>query len=150
MYPKAQGKKKRKTNNELNKYKRPAIWRLPLATLRLRPSPAVGRSRNATAATATASAEKKLPAAGLGFRARASRISSLASGRGGPRYCGGQPSGFKKWLSAPTTTEHQMAQQQPLTAECLDKFANPRLLEPEPATGLWLVACCLAAGRCSG
>jgi hypothetical protein len=24
------------------------------------------------------------------FRARASRISSLASGRGGPRYCGGQ------------------------------------------------------------
>jgi hypothetical protein len=39
----------------------------------------------------TASAEKNL----LGFRARASRIINLASGRGGPRYCGGQPSGLK-------------------------------------------------------
>jgi hypothetical protein len=37
----------------------------------------------------------------LGFRARASRISSLASGRGGPRYCGGQQSGLKKRLSSP-------------------------------------------------
>jgi hypothetical protein len=36
----------------------------------------------------------------LGFRARASRISSVASGRGGPRYCGGQQSGFKKRLSS--------------------------------------------------
>jgi hypothetical protein len=31
-----------------------------------------------------------------------SRISSLASGRGGPRYCGGQQSGLKKRLSSPT------------------------------------------------
>ena len=30
-------------------------------------------------------------------------ISSLASGRGGPRYCGGQPSGCKNGLSAPTS-----------------------------------------------
>jgi hypothetical protein len=37
-----------------------------------------------------------------GFRARASRISSLASGRGGPRYCGGQQSGLKKRLSSST------------------------------------------------
>jgi hypothetical protein len=37
----------------------------------------------------------------LGFRARASRISSLASGRGGPRYCGGQQSGLKNRLSSP-------------------------------------------------
>ena len=36
----------------------------------------------------TASAENKM----LGFCARASRISNSASGRGGPRYCGGQPS----------------------------------------------------------
>jgi hypothetical protein len=47
--------------------------------------PLAGRS------VSTASAEKNL----LGFRARASRISSLASGRGGPRYCGGQLSGLK-------------------------------------------------------
>jgi hypothetical protein len=41
----------------------------------------------------------------LGFRARASRISSLASGRGGPpRYCGGQQSGLKKRLSSPRHT----------------------------------------------
>jgi hypothetical protein len=47
----------------------------------------------------TASAEKNM----LGFRARASRISSLASGRGGLRYCGGQQSGLKKRLSSPTS-----------------------------------------------
>jgi hypothetical protein len=29
------------------------------------------------------------------------RTSSLASGRGGPRYCGGQPSGCKNGLSSP-------------------------------------------------
>jgi hypothetical protein len=40
----------------------------------------------------------------FGFRARASRISNLASGRGGPRYCGGQPSGFKNELYSPTGT----------------------------------------------
>jgi hypothetical protein len=56
-------------------------------------SPLAGRRR-----VSTASAEKNL----LGFRARASRISSLASGRGGPRYCGGQQSGLKKRLSSPT------------------------------------------------
>ena len=38
----------------------------------------------------------------LGFRARTFRISNLASGRGGPRYCGGQQSGLKKRLSSPT------------------------------------------------
>jgi hypothetical protein len=37
----------------------------------------------------------------LGFRVRAFGISNLASGRGGPRYCGGQPSGFENGLSAP-------------------------------------------------
>jgi hypothetical protein len=42
-------------------------------------------------------AEKNL----LGFRARASRIRSLASGRGGLRYCGGQQSGLKNLLLAP-------------------------------------------------
>jgi hypothetical protein len=50
----------------------------------------------------TASAEKNL----LGFRARASRISSLmASGRGGPRYCGGQPTAkrVKNGRASPTT-----------------------------------------------
>jgi hypothetical protein len=51
----------------------------------------------------TASAEKNL----LGFRARASRISSKlavwlqAGERGGPRYCGGLQSGLKKRLSSP-------------------------------------------------
>jgi hypothetical protein len=45
----------------------------------------------------------------LGFRTpytrstRASRIGSLASGRGGPRYCGGQQSGLKKRLSSPSS-----------------------------------------------
>jgi hypothetical protein len=34
--------------------------------------------------------------------AHASRISSLASGRGGPRYCGEQQSGLKKRLSSPS------------------------------------------------
>jgi hypothetical protein len=38
----------------------------------------------------------------LGFRVRASRISSLASGRGGSRYCGGQQSGLKTRLSSPS------------------------------------------------
>jgi hypothetical protein len=37
----------------------------------------------------------------LGLRARAFGISILGSGRGGPRYCGGQPSGFKNGLSSP-------------------------------------------------
>jgi hypothetical protein len=38
-----------------------------------------------------------------GYRARASRSCSLASGRGGPRYCGGggQQGGLKKRLSSP-------------------------------------------------
>jgi hypothetical protein len=49
----------------------------------------------------TASAEKNL----LGFRARASRIRGLASGRGGPRYCGGQQSGLKKRLSSPSDVD---------------------------------------------
>jgi hypothetical protein len=43
-------------------------------------------SRVEVRSVSTASAEKNM----LGFRARASRISSLAPGRGGPRYCGGQ------------------------------------------------------------
>jgi hypothetical protein len=32
-------------------------------------------------------------------------MSSLASGRGGPRYCGGQQSGLKKRLSSPNSSE---------------------------------------------
>jgi hypothetical protein len=52
--------------------------------------PQVGRSRQ--------QAQKKNL---LGFRVRAFGISNLASGRGGPRYCGGQPSGLKNGLSSP-------------------------------------------------
>jgi hypothetical protein len=58
-------------------------------------------SRVAGRSVSTASAERSL----LGFRARASRISSLAPGRGGPRYAllrGGQQGGLKKRLSSPT------------------------------------------------
>jgi hypothetical protein len=36
-------------------------------------------------------------------------ISSLASGRGGPRYCGGQPSGCKNGLSAHMAVLHKVS-----------------------------------------
>jgi hypothetical protein len=53
----------------------------------------------------------------LGFRARASRISSLASGRGGPRYCGGQQSGLKNGRSSPTVSANRQCSMQPPTGE---------------------------------
>jgi hypothetical protein len=54
-------------------------------------------------AAPAASAGEKMCWGWGSVRARAIRISNLASGRGGPRYCGGQPSGLKNGLSAPTT-----------------------------------------------
>jgi hypothetical protein len=37
----------------------------------------------------------------FGYGQKVSRIGNLASGRGGPCYCGGQPSGLKNGLSSP-------------------------------------------------
>jgi hypothetical protein len=83
----------------------------------------------------------------LGFRARASRISSSASGRGGPRYCGGQQSGLKKTLSSPTGagTSTSMGGSPPVLGVRLGGLKSARVYLPRPRL-LCLVRCAVAPG----
>jgi hypothetical protein len=73
----------------------------------------------------------------LGFCARASRISSLASGRGGPRYCGGQQSGLKKRLPSPTANAGRGGVQR-APQEIRNWGGDPLLLLPRKADVLVL------------
>jgi hypothetical protein len=80
----------------------------------------------------------------LRFRARAFRISNLASGRGGPRYTllrragGRQPSGLKTGLPAPNPTERGrkagLGQREALGAAAGGRGAGPEAIHRLLAT----------------